>query len=886
MSPDEAHRQARLHFGHAEAIRESYHAESGVPWFENLLRDLRHALRELRHAPGFTLAAVLTIALGIGATTAVFTLIEQALLRPLPVPQPGQLWAIGGSDDCCYSARYAPGEWHFFSDEAYRFFRERNPEFSDLAAFQVGMGNAELAVRHAGAREPIEPRNGQYVSGNYFRTLGVQAWRGRLFHDQDDNEGAPPAAVMSYRTWQQKYGYDPSVVGAAFTINGHAFTIVGIAPPGFFGTRWESKIMPDFWLPLSTEPLIAGPTSRLKDTRTGWLDLIGRLKPEVNHAQLEVRIQAQLHQWLGSHLTDMTPEERALQPRQTVHLMPGGRGVSPDSTDYRSWLILLFAASACVLLVACANLANLLLARGLRNRPQTAIRAALGASRASLAQRALVESLVLSAIGAGAGLAVAWAGAKLILNLAFPASSMTPFDPTPSLPVLLFALGLSVATGLIFGIAPAWSASRTQPIEAIRTGTRTVAGGGTGRTQRMLLLAQTALSLVLVSMAALLGQSLRNMEHRDLGFPTAGLYQVSMDPKLSNYPQERLLPLFNEIEARMRAIPGVADVTAGLGFPPDVGYWSHDIRIAGHPAPLSEDSDTAYWTRVMPGYFAFFHDRIVSGRDFTADDNQGSRPVAVINEAFARRYFPHENPIGRHFGPSPGNYAGLYEIIGVAADFHTDLTPEGPSTQPRYFLPEAQGTTFAEFELENRELWSHDLYGVAILAPHASPGLEEQLRSALTEVDPDLIVYSVESFQDSMAEGFAQQRMILVLSSIFGLAALVLAAVGLYGVTAYSVQQRTGEMGVRMALGANRMQLLRLVLRSALGQSAIGIGIGLPLAILAGRALAGRLYGIVPWNPLILGGASLVLLLTALAAALIPARRAAAVDPMQALRSE
>ncbi|MFT4114999.1 ABC transporter permease, partial [Silvibacterium sp.] len=562
MAPEEARRQARLSFGHAEAIRESYHAEAGIPWFGNLVRDLRHALRELWHAPGFTLASVLTIAIGIGATTAVFTLIDQALLRPLPVPQPGQLWAIGGSDDCCYSARYAQDEWHFFSDEAYRFFRERNPEFSDLAAYQTGMGNAELAVRRAGDREPVAARNGQYVSGNYFRALGLRAWRGVLFTDSDDDEGAPPVAVMSYRTWQQKYGYDPSVVGAAFSINGQAFTVIGIAPPGFFGTRMGNDMQADFWLPLSTEPLIAGATSRLNDTRTGWLNLIGRLKPGVDHAQLEVRIQAQLHQWLNSHLSEMTPEERSLQSRQIVHLVPGGGGVSPDRTEYRSWLTLLLAASGCVLLVACANLANLLLARGLRNRPQTAIRAALGASRASLAQRALVESLVLSAIGAGAGLAVAWAGAQLILKLAFPTSSMTPFDPTPSLPVLFFAMGLSIVTGLIFGIAPAWSASRTQPIEAMRSGTRTVAGGGTGRTQRTLILAQTALSLVLVSMAALLALSLRNLEHRDFGFPTEGRYDISIDPKLSNYPQERLLPFFEEIKARVGAIPGVTEVTA------------------------------------------------------------------------------------------------------------------------------------------------------------------------------------------------------------------------------------------------------------------------------------------------------------------------------------
>ncbi|MFT4115014.1 FtsX-like permease family protein, partial [Silvibacterium sp.] len=317
---------------------------------------------------------------------------------------------------------------------------------------------------------------------------------------------------------------------------------------------------------------------------------------------------------------------------------------------------------------------------------------------------------------------------------------------------------------------------------------------------------------------------------------------------------------------------------------PDDGWWNHNVRIEGHPAPLSDDSDTSRWTRVMPDFFAFFHDRIVAGRAFTSDDNQASRPVAIINEAFARRYFPHENPVGQHFGPAPGNYAGLYEIVGVAADIHDNPGPA--PVEPRYYLPEAQGTVFAEPQLETRELWSHDLYNIVLTAPHAGPGFEAVLRNTLTEIDPDLVVYSVQSFHDLIAEGLAQQRMILVLTALFGLAALVLAAIGLYGVTAYSVQQRTGEMGVRMALGATRLHLLRLVLRSTLVQSAIGIGIGLPLTVLGGNALASRLYGVAPWNPLILGTASLVLLLTALAAAAIPARRAAAVDPMQALRSE
>src|SRR6185437_10440501 len=376
--------------------------------------------------------------------------------------RPDQLWRIGDSDRCCFANGYTQGDgdgapqssWNFFSWEAYKHLRANTPAFENLAAFQVGEANAYLAVRRTGSSTPVETRNGEYVSGNFFKTFGISAWRGRLFTDSDDQEGAPPVAVMSFRIWRTKYGSDPSVAGATYEINGHPFTVVGIAAPGFFGAKIDSEDMPDFWLPLSTEPMIAGATSRLKNPRLAWLDLIGRVRPGTNPKILETQLQVELHQWLASHVADMTSKEKALQPGQTLRLTPGGSGVSRMRERYKDGLLLLFLAAGCVLLVACANVANLLLSRGLRYRQQTAIRVTLGAPRSHLVRKALIESLFLAVAGGIAGIALAYAGAGLILHLAFNrAGAWVPVNATPSITVLLFALTVSVVTGIIFGRA-------------------------------------------------------------------------------------------------------------------------------------------------------------------------------------------------------------------------------------------------------------------------------------------------------------------------------------------------------------------------------------------------------------------------------------------------
>jgi predicted permease len=491
--------------------------------------------------------------------------------------------------------------------------------------------------------------------------------------------------------------------------------------------------------------------------------------------------------------------------------------------------------------------------------------------------------VTLAVFGAVAGIAVAYAGTRLILRLAFTApDAWVPVDAAPSVPVLLFALGISVVTGIVFGIAPAWMISHADPIEALRGANRRP--GRARVPQKTLVTVQAAVSLVLLSAAALLGRSLRNLEHQNFGFDTGGRYLVSIDPRLSGYKQERLGPLFREVGDRLRAIPGVRMVSPALYAPLSGLDWSLDIRREGKPEPGPLDDVSCAWTRVTPGFFETLGDRIVRGRPITDEDSANTRPVAVVNEAFAKRFFGNENPVGQHFGPAPRKNAAMYEIVGVTSDMRYFSDGAREPVTPMYFLPEAQTTHFAEASTESREVWSHYLYNIVIWAPGNPPDIEGQVKKALAGVD--LPMDGVQPYSEVIHADFAQQNMIAGLTSLFGALGLVLAAVGVYGVTAYGVEQQTGEIGVRMALGADRGSVVAMVLRGAFRQVGIGLALGIPGAIGAGYLIASRLFGVKPWDPLMLSGATLMLGLAALVAAVIPARRAASVDPMRALRAE
>ena len=854
-----------------------------------MLTDLRDALRQLRKATGFTATAVITLALGIGATTAIFTLIHQVMLKSLPVANPEELWRIGDKIRCCNWGGYLQGEdgnFSLFSWETYKYFRARTPEFTDLAALQAG--NAPLGVRRAGAQAAADTRNGEYVSGNFFKTFGVQPWIGRMMTDADDQEGAPPVAVMSYRIWKGKYGSDPSVVGASYQINGHPFTVIGVAAPGFYGAKLAGGGMPDFWLPLTTELIIDGATARLKRPNGSFLDIIGRVRPGVNPKSLEAELRVELHSWLASHVPDMEPGEKQLWQQQTLHLTPGGAGVAAMRDQYQDGLKLLLVAAGCVLLVACGNLANLMLARGLKDRAQTSVRMALGASRQRLVRKALVESVLLSVIGGAVGIAVAYSGTRLILYLAFEAggpNNYVPVDATPSLPVLLFSLGMSLLTGIVFGIAPAWVTSHADPVEALRGAGRSVSGRRSWA-QKSLVIGQAAMSLVLLSAAALLGQSLRNLEHQNFGFETEGRYIAEINPMLGNYKPEQLEPLFRQIDERLLQIPGVRMVAPALYAPMTGDSWNDGIRVEGRPEPGAKEDTSASWARVMPGFFETLGAKMALGRPIVDEDTAATRKVAVINEAFAKRFFKGQNPIGQHFGIDKIKYSATFEIVGVTKDMRYLTYDYKDPVRPMFWLPEAQTVQYDDTAFVSGEIWSHYLYNIVIWAPGNPPGMEDRVRKALASIDPNLVLYGVDPYTKVLSADFQQENMIATLTTLFGVLGLLLAAVGLYGVMAYTVEQRTSEIGVRMALGADRGSVVKMVLRGAFSQVGTGLALGIPAAVGAGMLMSRQLFQVKPWDPVMLFVATFLLALAALLASVIPARRAAGVEPMVALRNE
>ncbi|MGA7415100.1 MAG: ABC transporter permease [Bryobacteraceae bacterium] len=853
------------------------------------MADLRDALRQLRKSPGFTTTAVITLALGIGATTAIFTLVHQVLLKSLPVTNPEELWRIGDKIRCCNWGGYTQGEdgdFSLFSWEAYKNFRAQTPEFVDLAALQAG--NAALGVRRAGSQVETDHRNGEYVSGNFFRTFGVNPWIGRLMTDADDEEGAPPVAVMSYHIWREKYASDPSVVGSSYEINGHPFTVIGVAAPGFYGAKLSGWGMPDFWLPTTKEPLIDGDTARLKRPNGNFLDLIGRVRPGVDPKSLEAKLKVEFHNWLASHVPDMEPGEKQLWRQQTLHLIPGGAGVAAMKDQYEDGLKLLLIAAGCVLLVACGNLANLMLARGLKDRTQTSVRVALGASRGRLVRKALVESVLLAMLGGVLGIGVAYAGTKLILHLAFQLggpNNYVPVDAAPSWPVLLFTFGVSVLTGLVFGMAPAWMTSHVDPVEALRGANRSVGGAGS-LAQKSLVVIQAAMSLILLSAAALLGQSLRNLEHQNFGFETQSRYIAWINPMLGTYKPEQLDPLFKRIVDQLQQTPGVRMAAPALYAPMSGDSWNDGIRIAGRPEPGAKEDTGAGWARVMPGFFETLGAKIVRGRPITEEDTASSRKVAVINEAFARRFFKDRNPVGEHFGMDRIKYSTTFEIVGVSRDMRYMTYDYKDPVRPMFWLPEAQTVQYDDHAFMSGEIWSHYLYNIVIWAPGNPPGMEERVRKALASVDPSLVLYTVDPYSKVLSADFQQENMIATLTMLFGVLGLVLAAVGLYGVMAYTVEQRTREIGVRIALGADRRGVVRMVLRGAFSQVGVGLALGIPLAILAGRLMTKQLFGVKPWDPIMLTIAILLLCFAALLSSVIPASRAASVQPIVALRNE
>ncbi len=845
-----------------------------------LFQDLRYGLRQLRRNPGFTAVAVVTLALGIGANTAIFTLVHAVMLKSLPVANPRQLYRLGDNDNCCVLNGFQ-GSFSLFSYSLYRQFRDHTPEFSELAAFQsITM---TLSVRRSGASAPAEPAVGEFVSGNYFTTFGIRAFAGRALTPADDTPSAPPVAVMSYRAWQQHYALDLAVIGSTFTVNGLPFAVAGVSPPGFFGDTLRSD-PPDFWIPLASEPALDRQNSLLNNPAQHWLYAIGRLKSGAQPEPVQSRLTVELQQWFTSQAADIPTQYRADIAKQYIRLTPAGSGVASMQSDYTAGLRLLMAVSGLVLLIACANIANLLLARGATRRQEAAVRVALGAPRWRLIREMLTESVLLALVGGAAGLFVAFNGTRAILLLAFRGAHYVPINPSPSLPVLGFAFLLSGITGIVFGVGPAWVTSHSDPAEALRGAGRSTRDRSS-LPRRSLVVLQVALSLVLLVGAGLLTKSLHNLEEQSFGFETQGRLVVKIDPLLSGYTPERLSGLYRQLEERLTQIPGVLSASLSGYSPMSQSNWGSSTYVEGRPpAANSDDENQSSWVRVGPHYFETIGTRLLRGRVIGEEDTPSSRYVAVINEAFARRFLPREDPIGKHFGVMDPGHSGDYEIVGIVEDakyLHAD-----EPARPTFFLPLLQIPNYADETSRSNMIRSSYIHNIELRVGGQPGNPGPAVRRTLADIDPNLTVLDMISFDEQVSRNFNQERLIVRLTELFGALALILACVGLYGVTAYSVARRTNEIGIRMALGADRAGVLALVLRGALGQIVLGVSIGIPAALAGGRLLASQLYGVKSYDPVILGLAAIVLVTCALVAGLVPARRATKVDPMVALRYE
>ena len=594
-----------------------------------------------------------------------------------------------------------------------------------------------------------------------------------------------------------------------------------------FGDSLRSN-PPDLFLPLNTEPFVESDAD-LNKVDTHWLELIGRIQPGAPAASIEAAMRVELKQWLRSHWSEMSANDRARFPEQTLYLRPGGAGITGMRERFEHWLQILVIVSGFVLLIVCANVANLMLVRGIERRRQTSLSMALGAQASRILRQPLTESILLSLFGGAAGVAVAFGCTRLILHFAFPTFAdfaSVPISASPSKPVLLFAFLVSLLTGITFGIGPAWMAARVDPIEALRGGSRSTRLEGS-LPRKTLVVLQAALSLVLLSAAGLLTASLQRLENQDLGFIQSRRIVASMDPRLAGYRTDQLPGLYRRIHDSIASIPGVSSVVLCQYSPVGFGWFAR-VWVDGHPLPGPADDNSAAWNRVSAGYLDAIGTPIVRGHGISEEDTATSRRIAVINEAFARKFFRNEDPMGKHFGTKPDD-SRQYEVVGIAKDARY-LTLDKPD-EPFFFLPEEQ----ADYTQSNMgSLFLHDI--VILISPGARLS-DTQIRQAMASADPNLPIISIRTLREKVSAHLTQQRLIARLTSLFGLLSLVLASIGLYGVTAYNVERGTGEIGVRMALGASRADVVRLVLRGAFLLIAFGLILGIPLSLATSRVL-------------------------------------------------
>jgi len=864
----------------AEARIESRYKTGGIG-MGSLGQDLRYGVRMLLRSRAFTAIAVLSLALGIGANTALFSLVDAVLLKTLPVKKPNELvlfsW-LGGSRGLSRgimgSTKTDPGTGMrtstSFSYLTFECFRDNNDTLSDVFAF------APLHQLNVSVDGQPEIATGQLVSGGYYPGLGVRATMGRTIAPDDDKAGAQPVAVITHRYWQRRFGQDPEAVGKTVNINNVSFTIVGITSPEFMGAS-QVGWSPDLSIPFSMQPQVSPHESSLNGPWFWWLQIMGRLNPGVTTEQAAASFESIFQQsaqegWDAAQAR-FPPQGQAQNsaPRDVPSLRgaSGSQGMTELRSAYSQPLTILMAIVGFVLLIACANVANLLLARAATRQKEIAVRLTLGASRWRLVRQLLTESVLLAVLGGAAGVLFAYWGKDMLLTLRPWGGGELGVDLKIDLRVLSFTIAVSLATGLLFGLAPALRATKVDLTPALKDNARSVTGGTRAILTKSLIIVQVSMSLVLLVGAGLFVRTLRNLQNVDIGFNRENLLLFNVEPGLNGYNKAQMAQLYRRITERLEAVPGVSSATVSL-IPLLSGQaQTRGIDVQGHASPAG-DNDDAKVNTVGESFFKTMEMPILLGRSLSFHDDERAPKVAVINQLMARKYFGDENPLGRRFGFGGPETSGQIEIIGVTRDAkYTNMRSE---TEPTVYLPYLQ---------------SIPRQATFIVRSSGNPtAITASIRDAVREVDSNLPIFGVKTQSQQADESLVQERLFATLSSFFGVLALLLACIGLYGVMSYGVARRTNEIGIRMALGATSTRVTRMVMRETMLVVGIGVAIGLGAAVATTRLVAAMLFGLAPTDPLTVSFAVLLMIGVAALAGYIPARRAARVDPMVALRYE
>jgi predicted permease len=881
LSFQEAQRRARLEFGGVDQVREECRDARGTQFFDTLAQDFRFNLRLLRRSPGVTAIAVLTLALGIGANTAIFSVLESVLLRSLPVRHPEELVVLTDPDAHGINFGSQGGRRSLLAYSEFEYLRDHNEVFSNVfAADSSVLPQLEVSFGDSGGAGDKQQARIKVVSGGYFSTLGLRPAAGRFFGTEvDRSRNGSPVAVVSYPFWKQRYNLNPAILGQSIKVHGASFEIIGVAPPGFFGETVGQ--LPDVWVPLMMQDAVYPGRDYLSPSPQGvvneyeWLQVLGRLKPGISLAQAKAAMNVQFTHALAAAADNrMTEEQRKGNFGQNLDVQPGGRGSSTLRDGFGQPLLFLMALVGLVLLIACANVANLLLARGAARQKEFAMRLAVGAGRRRLIRQLLTESLLLATFGAATGVVLSYWADRLLLRMVSGTGPAVPLDLHPDLRVLAFTFGVTVSTAILFGLVPSLLLTRVDLSPVLKSALQSMKSEsrhGRFPIGKVLVVAQVAVSLILLVAAGLFVHSLAKLSEVHLGYNRENLLLFRVDLAPTGFKDPEMLRLFQDLNERIATIPGVRAVALSAN-----GLFSHSesgdpIWVQGYAAKSGEQLNSRM-DHVGPHYFSTVGIPVLMGREIEPQDSGNGPRAAVVNQAFAQRFFPNANPIGKRVRDTyPGNPADL-QIVGVVADAkYNSLREKGVE---RLYAP-----FFNPMWKENEAVFE--------VRTFADPStVSASIRQTVQSTNAAIPPIEIRAMAGMVDDSLQTDRFIKQLSEAFGILAMLLAAIGLYGVMAYTVARRTREIGIRMALGADPGRIREQVLRETLTLVLIGIPIGIPIAVLVAYLVRSMLFGLGVADPVTLAIATLLLLTAAALAGFLPARRASQVDPMVALRYE